>query len=69
MATTDTTEAVQQLRQALGTQRVSTAEEDLSVYAFDGTAVLHQLPACVVLPETVEEVVQILRVANETATP
>ena len=32
-----------------------TSDEDCSVYAFDGTALLHQRPACVALPESREE--------------
>ena len=36
-------------------QLLSSAE-DLSVYAFDGTAMLHQRPAGVTLPESREEV-------------
>ena len=45
--------------------QVLTTAEDLAVFAFDGTAILHQLPACVVMPETVEQVAAVLRVASE----
>ena len=57
------------LHEALGAilpaGRVLTSAEDLAVYAFDGTALLHQLPACVVMPDTVEQIVGVLRVATE----
>lgn len=46
-----------------------TSPEDLSVYAFDGTAMLHQRPACVTLPESREEVAQVLALCNEREVP
>ena len=46
-----------------------TSSEDLSVYAFDGTAMLHQRPACVTLPESREEVAQVLALCNEREVP
>ncbi len=57
------------LRSLLGKDRVLTEPEDLSVYAFDGTAMLHELPACVVLPESVDEVSGILSLASEGGVP
>ena len=42
-----------------------TSVEDCSVYAFDGTALLHQRPACVALPESREEVAQLLALCNQ----
>lgn len=57
------------LRSLLGEDRVLTEPEDLSVYAFDGTAMLHELPACVVLPESVDEVSGILSLASERGVP
>ncbi len=73
-ADSDSPEARQEsLHEALGailpTGRVLTSAEDLAVYAFDGTALLHQLPACVVMPDTVEQIVGVLRVASEGGTP
>ena len=47
----------------LGKDQILTSKEDLSVYAFDGTATLHQLPGCVVLPENVDQVVRVLQIA------
>ena len=49
-------------------QLLSSAE-DLSVYAFDGTAMLHQRPAGVTLPESREEVAKILALCNERGVP
>ena len=59
---------IEKLQQALGAEAVRTSPEDLSVYAFDGTAILFQLPTCVVLPESVDQVATILTIANDMAT-
>ena len=59
---------IEKLQEALGDDAVRTSAEDLSVYAFDGTAILSQLPACVVLPESVDQVATILSIANDTQT-
>lgn len=58
-----------QLQRILGGNNVLTAREDLIAYSFDGTAALQQLPGCVVFAQTTEQVVQILKLANETKTP
>ena len=50
-------------RDVLGKDQILTSKEDLSVYAFDGTATLHQLPGCIVLPENVAQVVRVLQIA------
>ncbi len=65
----DSVQAIERLTQILGQERVRTSQEELSVYAFDGTAILHQLPACVVLVDAVEQVADVLRIASETYTP
>ena len=57
------------LRRLLKPDQVLTEPEDLSVYAFDGTAILRQRPACVVLPENVEQVARILAVAHDAGIP
>jgi len=51
------------LRDVLGKDQILTSKEDLTVYAFDGTATLHQLPGCIVLPENVDQVVRVLQIA------
>jgi glycolate oxidase len=68
--TTDSDAAlIAALTAVLPAARVLTSAEDLAVYAFDGTAILHQLPACVVMPETVEHVAAVLRLASEGRVP
>ncbi len=58
-----------QLREFLNENQAFTSPEDLSVYAFDGTAILNQLPACIVLPETTEQVSRLLAIANKRKIP
>jgi glycolate oxidase len=48
---------------------VLTAREDLIPYSFDGTAALQQMPGCVVFPTTTDQVVAILKLANEAKAP
>ena len=57
------------LRQLLGSERVLTRLEDLIPYSFDGTAALRQLPGCVALARTTEEVAGVLQLAARTQTP
>lgn len=57
------------LREIVGADHVLTAREDLIPYSFDGTAALQQMPGAVVLARRREDVVAILRLANETRTP
>ncbi len=59
----------QQLRSVLPAERVLTTPEELAVYAFDGTAILRQQPACVVIPDRVEQVAHVLRLATEHGVP
>jgi glycolate oxidase len=62
-------QTVSELERIAGKKNVLTAREDLIPYSFDGTAALRQMPGCVVLPATVEEVAAILRTANQAKTP
>lgn len=57
------------LRGVVPSDAILTSAEELAVYSFDGTAILHQEPACVVVPETVEQIAGVLRVATQTNTP
>jgi len=57
------------LRQMTGAAQVLTAQEDLIAYSFDGTAALQQLPGCVVLAESREQIREVLLLANRTRTP
>ena len=63
------TNVLDELRRIVGTQNVLTEKEDLIPYAFDGTAALQQMPACVVFASTTREVSSILKLANQTKTP
>ena len=58
-----------ELVRLLGPEAVLTAEEDLLVYAFDGTAALHQRPGCVVFARTTADVQAVLQLAHRTGTP
>ncbi len=62
-------ETVARLQKILGGENVLTSKEDLIAYSFDGTAAMQQLPGCVVFAQTTEQVVHILKLANETKTP
>ncbi len=57
------------LREAAGADAVLTGPEELAVYAFDGTATLRQPPACVVLPERVDQVAEIAALASRHGVP
>lgn len=58
-----------QLQQTCGATAVLTQAEDLIPYGFDGTAALHQLPGCVVFPQTSGHVAAVLKLAQATGTP
>jgi len=58
----------QQLVALLGPERALTSGEDLQAYAYDGTF-LERRPDIVVLPETTEEVVNIVRLAAAERAP
>ncbi|RIK73059.1 MAG: glycolate oxidase subunit GlcD [Planctomycetota bacterium] len=67
--TPDAAQLAEKLRALLGEGRVLTAAEDVAVYAYDGTPVLRQNPACVVFPTTTEEVAACVRAAGRGRTP
>src|SRR6266699_2206417 len=56
------------LQRLVGGENVLTAPEDLIPYSFDGTAVMQQLPGCVLFAKTTEQVAGVLKQANETRT-
>jgi glycolate oxidase len=60
---------VDALRCHLEAARVLTQPEDLAVYAYDGTPVLRQQPACVAFPKTTAEVAKCVHAAREYHTP
>ncbi len=57
------------LRRATSPASVLSEIEDLIPYSFDGTAALQQMPGCVVLARTVDEVVATLKTARESRIP
>src|ERR1700704_6258613 len=57
-----------ELRRITGPERVLTEKEDLIPYSFDGTAALQQMPGCVIMATTLEQVAAVLKLANETKT-
>src|SRR5579862_6178087 len=60
---------ITELTRLLGSERVLTEPEHLAVYGFDGTAMLHGQAACVVFPETTEEVSRVVKIAREAKVP
>jgi glycolate oxidase len=58
-----------QFRSIIGDDQVLDSAEDLSVYAYDGTATLRVAPACVLLPETAQQVAAIMTVAHSQRLP
>ena len=57
------------LRRLVGADNVLSDKEDLIPYSFDGTAALQQMPGCVVFAKTPEQVVGVLKLANQTKIP
>jgi FAD/FMN-containing dehydrogenase len=57
------------LKEQLGPRKVKDDKLSLSAYSADVSPVAPQQPICVVFPETRDDVVTLLKVANETRTP
>lgn len=64
-----TASVLDDLRRIVGAKNLLTEKEDLIPYAFDGTAALQQMPACVVFASTTAEVSDILKFAYKNKTP
>ena len=60
--------ALAELRARVGDAQVLTAPEDLIPYSFDGTAVLNQMPGCVVFARSAADVIAVLELATHTRT-
>ena len=56
-----------ELRRIAGSDNVLVEKEDLIPYSFDGTAALQQMPAAVVFATSPDQVVAILKLAEEEA--
>ena len=62
-------ELVSNLRNFLPPESVLYETEDLKPYECDGLSAYRQTPMIVVMPETEEEIIKILRVCNDSKTP
>jgi glycolate oxidase len=62
------TDIVAELREAIGAEKVLSSPIDLIAYSFDGTFEQH-VPDAVVLPETNEDVVAVVKVASRLEVP
>ena len=62
-------ELVSNLRNFLPSESVLYETEDLKPYECDGLSAYRQTPMIVVMPETEEEIIKILRVCNDSKTP
>ncbi len=60
-----TPSTLQKIGAIVGTENLSTAQEDLITYAYDGTPLFVQKPDAVVTPQTKEHVAALVRLANE----
>ena len=66
---THTPSPIDSLRDILRPDQIVTEKVDTIPYACDGTAMLREVPDVVVFPDSVEQVVAIVRWASQTGTP
>ena len=59
---------IRQLAGRIGNSKVLREVEDILPYRFDATATFKQMPLCVVFPTSTEDVVEIVKLANEHGT-
>ena len=57
--------AFKKLREVFGVSGVLTSQEDRIAYSYDGTPLLSSLPEAVVVPDSVEQLSLLMRLANE----
>jgi glycolate oxidase len=60
---------IDQLAQIVGTEKILTSPTDIAPYGFDGTAALRHRPACVIFPQSTEQIVKCLQVAHQARLP
>jgi glycolate oxidase len=60
---------IQQLENSIGKANVLTAKEDLATYSYDGTTTWSHSPDIVLLPNTTDQISEILKIANENRIP
>ncbi len=57
------------LKNIVGAENILTEKEDMLTYAYDGTPLLSGMPAAVALPQSVEQISAILKLANAQGFP
>ena len=60
---------IDRLREIVGVPNLLTEAIDVAPYAFDGTAALKQTPACVVFPQTREQVAPCVKAITDASVP
>ncbi|MBI4025739.1 MAG: FAD-binding protein [Verrucomicrobia bacterium] len=60
---------ISRLVRLLGADRVLTRQEDLITYSFDGTPILNEMPGCIVFPDSVPQISDILKLADHHRMP
>ncbi|MBN2364861.1 MAG: FAD-binding protein, partial [Calditrichaeota bacterium] len=56
---------IKKLQAICGKERVLISPEDRMTYAYDGTQLLSQAPMAIVIPESIDNISEILRLANQ----
>ncbi len=56
---------IKKIKKIVGSQNFSDLEEHRIVYSYDATPVYHQLPDAVVFPESVDQIAELVKIANE----
>lgn len=62
-------DAIDELKKVVGDDAVLTSAEDLIPYGFDGTAVLKERAACVVFPDSTEQISEVVKLALRRKLP
>lgn len=60
---------IDQLAQIVGAEKTLTSPTDIAPYGFDGTAAMRQRPACVIFPQSTEQIAKCLQVAYQARLP
>src|SRR3990172_6552639 len=56
---------LQKLSTIVGAERYLDSQEDKIAYSYDGTPLLNRLPEAIVVPQSKEQISEIVRLANE----
>jgi glycolate oxidase len=60
---------IDELTKIVGADRTLTSDVDIAPYSFDGTAALRKRPACVIFPQSTEQIAACMRVAHQANIP